>query len=78
VIGDRLGADRGRRDSGEPAAPDGAPAVVVEGLSKRFGDRGASGTESIVVLETLFARPVYVDDHGTSTADALACGADLH
>ena len=41
MIGDRLDVGKPRKALGEQAAPGGAPAVVVERLGKRFGDRVA-------------------------------------
>ncbi len=41
MLGDNLDAGKLRKGFGEQAAPRGAPAVVVERLGKRFGDRVA-------------------------------------
>ncbi len=41
MVGDRLDVEKLRGGPGRPAPPGGAPAVVVERLGKRFGDRVA-------------------------------------
>ena len=41
MIGDRLNVEQLRKGAGEQTPPGGAPAVIVERLGKRFGDRVA-------------------------------------